>query len=128
MTATLTDLVIHCADCGDAFVFTIGEQLFYAERGLAKPNCCPECRARRRSARNGEAIRACEGVSASTQSGDGFGNYGGASGGGRKGIRSGVRMYSVVCSACGRATEVPFEPRGGRPVYCRDCFNSRRGR
>jgi CxxC-x17-CxxC domain-containing protein len=31
-------------------------------------------------------------------------------------------MFPVVCAACGKQTEVPFEPRGGRPVYCRDCY------
>ncbi|MBC7324707.1 MAG: zinc-binding protein, partial [Moorella sp. (in: Bacteria)] len=25
-------------------------------------------------------------------------------------------------------TEVPFEPRGDRPVYCRDCYSSMRMR
>ncbi len=31
-------------------------------------------------------------------------------------------LYDTVCAACGRQTQVPFEPRAGRPVYCRDCF------
>lgn len=30
------------------------------------------------------------------------------------------------CSQCGRETTVPFKPTQGRPVYCRDCFQSRR--
>ncbi len=34
----------------------------------------------------------------------------------------GRTMYPVVCDACGKETEVPFEPRGGRPVYCNECF------
>lgn len=125
MSATLSDLIITCVDCGESFVFTVAEQLFYAERGLAGPACCPACRARRRSERNSPAMRAAEGT---TQPADGFGNYGGASASVRKSGRPGIRMYSAVCSSCGRATEVPFEPRGNRPVYCRDCFNARRGR
>jgi CxxC-x17-CxxC domain-containing protein len=32
------------------------------------------------------------------------------------------QMFPVVCGDCGKDTEVPFEPRGDRPVYCRDCF------
>ena len=35
-------------------------------------------------------------------------------------------MFHVVCAECGKDTEVPFEPKTDRPVYCRDCFNSKR--
>jgi len=37
-------------------------------------------------------------------------------------------MYPVVCAACGKETEVPFEPRGDRPVYCSECFAKMRDR
>ena len=37
-------------------------------------------------------------------------------------------MFQVTCAACGKETEVPFEPKDDRPVYCRDCFAARRGR
>jgi CxxC-x17-CxxC domain-containing protein len=44
----------------------------------------------------------------------------------RKRERRGPReMHQVVCAACGVTTEVPFLPTGQKPVYCRDCFNSR---
>lgn len=33
---------------------------------------------------------------------------------------------TVNCSQCGRETTVPFKPTQGRPVYCRECFQSRR--
>lgn len=36
------------------------------------------------------------------------------------------QMYDVTCDGCGKATQVPFQPRGGRPVYCRDCFEQQR--
>jgi CxxC-x17-CxxC domain-containing protein len=32
----------------------------------------------------------------------------------------------TTCSQCGRQTTVPFKPTQGRPVYCRECFQSRR--
>ena len=35
-------------------------------------------------------------------------------------------MYDVVCDNCGRPTQVPFQPRGDRPVYCRECFDAQR--
>jgi len=34
-------------------------------------------------------------------------------------------MYPAKCANCGKETEVPFQPRGDKPVYCRDCFQQR---
>ena len=43
------DEKLVCEDCGCEFVFTVGEQEFYAEKGLVnKPKRCPECRKKRR--------------------------------------------------------------------------------
>jgi CxxC-x17-CxxC domain-containing protein len=51
--------------------------------------------------------------------------YGGRFGGQR---RFGPReMYKAICSDCGAECEVPFKPTEGRPVYCRDCWQKRRG-
>ncbi len=36
------------------------------------------------------------------------------------------QMYDVICDGCGAETQVPFQPRGDRPVYCRDCFEQQR--
>jgi CxxC-x17-CxxC domain-containing protein len=36
-------------------------------------------------------------------------------------------MFDVVCASCGKETQVPFQPRGDRPVYCSDCFEQQRG-
>lgn len=38
-----------------------------------------------------------------------------------KGNGNGAK-YDVICSSCGKATTVPFEPTPGRPIYCRDCL------
>ena len=32
------------------------------------------------------------------------------------------QMFSVICDECGATTQVPFQPRGDRPVYCHDCY------
>jgi len=32
------------------------------------------------------------------------------------------QMYDVVCAECGKACQVPFQPRNDRPVYCSECF------
>ncbi|MBI2080039.1 DNA-directed RNA polymerase [Candidatus Micrarchaeota archaeon] len=38
------------------------------------------------------------------------------------------KMYDVTCSDCGSATQVPFEPKEGRPVYCRACYGKHKKR
>lgn len=32
------------------------------------------------------------------------------------------QMFDVVCAKCGKQTQVPFQPRGDKPVYCSECF------
>ncbi|MBC7544650.1 MAG: hypothetical protein H7338_18160 [Candidatus Sericytochromatia bacterium] len=36
--------------------------------------------------------------------------------------------HSVICSACGITTRVPFEPTQGKPVLCRPCYDKRPAR
>ncbi|MBF0254726.1 MAG: hypothetical protein HQL11_06365, partial [Candidatus Omnitrophica bacterium] len=38
----------------------------------------------------------------------------------------GRTWYEAVCSACGKLCEVPFQPTGERPVYCKVCFAARK--
>ncbi len=35
-------------------------------------------------------------------------------------------MHRATCAECGNSCEVPFMPSGDRPVYCSNCFESRR--
>ena len=95
---TFQDKTIQCADCGSSFTFTAREQEFFQSKGYVnEPKRCPTCRQSRRSQRGG---------------------------GGGSGSR---QMYPAVCAQCGKETEVPFEPRNGRPVYCSDCYSKSRG-
>lgn len=49
------DKVLVCKDCGVEFVFSAGEQEFYAEKGFQnEPIRCKGCRNNRKSQRNGE--------------------------------------------------------------------------
>ncbi len=65
------DEKLVCEDCGKEFVFTAGEQEFYAEKGLVnKPKRCPECRsARRKNNRRGRRMydAVCSKCGAQTQ-------------------------------------------------------------
>lgn len=50
------DKKLTCRDCGNEFLFTIGEQGFYLEKGLLnEPQRCPDCRANRRRERTTSA-------------------------------------------------------------------------
>jgi len=42
-------------------------------------------------------------------------------------MRGTRQMYQTTCASCGKACEVPFEPRGDRPVYCNECFRKQKG-
>lgn len=42
------DMPLVCRACGETFIFTAGEQEFYADKGfLNEPTRCPKCRMRR---------------------------------------------------------------------------------
>lgn len=105
---TYADRNITCVDCGQEFVFTASEQEFYAGRGFTSdPKRCPDCRRQRKASRG--------------DSGGGYSTGGGGGGGYSSEQR---QMYPATCANCGRETEVPFQPRGTRPVYCRDCYRT----
>ena len=40
----------------------------------------------------------------------------------RSGYGEARQVYSAICAACGCETTVPFKPREGRPVYCKECY------
>jgi len=117
-----SDRSLTCADCGQEFVFSASEQQFYQDRGFSDPRRCANCRQVRKSQRN------------ATGGGGGGGGYGGgyggydAGGGGGGGYRERAPrdMHDAVCSSCGKVAQVPFRPTSGKPVYCDDCFRSRR--
>ncbi len=97
---SFTDRTLVCRDCSQEFIFTAGEQEFYASKNLTNdPTRCPACRAARKS-----------------QSGGHSGNRGGA--------RESRQMYTATCSSCGNEAVVPFQPRGDKPVYCSDCYQT----
>ena len=100
------DKTLTCRDCGQAFVFTSGEQEFHASKGFQnEPSRCPDCRSARKASR---------------------GESGGYSSGGYGYDRQERQMFSATCSECGNEARVPFQPRGDKPVYCSDCFSRQR--
>ncbi|HWH36341.1 MAG TPA: zinc-ribbon domain containing protein [Candidatus Limnocylindrales bacterium] len=108
-----SDRTLTCADCGQEFVFSASEQQFYADRGFSDPRRCNNCRANRKAQRN-----------ATGGGGGGYGGGGYDTGGYRE--RAPREMHEATCSSCGKVAQVPFRPTSGKPVYCDDCFRSRR--
>ena len=97
------DKTLECSDCGNTFTFSVEEQEFFHSKGYTNdPKRCPECRQARKSSH--------------------YGNSGSSYGNGNYGYRAPRQMFHAVCADCGKETEVPFEPREGRPVYCSDCY------
>ncbi len=97
------DKQLQCSDCGTTFTFSVEEQEFFQSKGYTnEPKRCSPCRQTRKSER--------------------YGNGGDSYGSGGYGNRSPRQMFPAVCADCGKETEVPFEPREGRPVYCSDCY------
>jgi CxxC-x17-CxxC domain-containing protein len=94
------DMQITCSDCGQEFTFSAADQQFFQERGYSTPKRCKPCRMAKKNEQ----------------------------GGGGSGYRSAPSQGTpVICSGCGQPTTVPFEPRGDRPVFCRDCYTARKG-
>jgi CxxC-x17-CxxC domain-containing protein len=96
------DKILKCIDCGADFVFTAGEQLFFHDKQFKnEPKRCKTCKAKRISVL---------GAAPAQPNGGGFAKV----------------ETRTVCSNCGKDTTVPFKPTQGRPVFCRECFQSKR--
>jgi CxxC-x17-CxxC domain-containing protein len=90
------DKSIHCSACGTSFTFSAEDQGFFQSWGCTnEPKRCPSCRQGMKSGRIGN---------------------------GSDGHPARHQMFRATCADCGRETEVPFEPRRGRRVYCSDCY------
>jgi CxxC-x17-CxxC domain-containing protein len=92
------DKEILCVDCNTDFVWTVGEQIFFRDKGLKNPpKRCKHCK----QAKN-ERLAAINAAQAA-------------------GVKQRVEV-AVYCAKCSAHTTVPFYPSQGRPVFCRSCF------
>ena len=92
------DRSITCVDCGEEFTWTVGEQVFFHDKGLKnEPKRCKPCK----QAKNDRLAAISRAQSA--------------------GVRQRIEV-TVMCAQCHEQTTVPFYPSQGRPVYCRACF------
>lgn len=99
------DRNLKCSDCGNDFVFTAGEQLFFYDKQFKNdPKRCKLCKAKRA----------------------GMGRSAGADGAKAAALPLSRTETRTECSSCGIETTVPFKPTQGRPVLCRSCFQLKR--
>jgi CxxC-x17-CxxC domain-containing protein len=99
------DVLLRCSECGQEFPFTATEQQFFRERGYTPPKRCKPCRQAKQAAGS-------------------FGQQDSRPAGYTSGAG---HETTVVCASCGQTTTVPFEPRGDRPVYCKNCYKPKQG-
>ena len=96
--ADFVDTHILCIDCDNDFVWTVGEQIFFRDKGLQNPpKRCKECK-QAKNQRLNAILKANE-----------------------TGIKQKIEV-AVHCAKCSGYTTVPFYPSQGRPVYCRSCY------
>lgn len=96
--ADFEDKTMTCNDCSKDFIWSVGEQIFFRDKGLQNPpKRCKPCK----QAKN-ERIEAVMAAQAA-------------------GVRQKIEV-AVHCARCNEYTTVPFYPSQGRPVYCRTCF------
>lgn len=136
--STFTDKSLKCLDCNQDFTYTAAEQELHKSLGYQnEPKRCNACR---------EAKRNRKGGGERPRAGGGGGGGGGAprpegggrpQGGGRRGEDPRAadsrgaepinrEYFLTICTECGKEAQLPFKPRGDRPVYCSDCFGKRR--
>ncbi len=102
MQSEFVDRLLTCVDCHGQFVFTAGEQIFFLDKQFKNdPKRCKPCKCKRATlgARAGEAP-----------------------------VAAGIARTETrtECSECHIETTVPFKPTQGRPVLCRQCFQTKR--
>jgi CxxC-x17-CxxC domain-containing protein len=101
MPSEFVDRLLTCVDCHGQFIFTAGEQIFFLDRQFKNdPKRCKPCKAKR---------------AAQT-----------AQPGGVPVVGLTRTETRTECSECHIETTVPFKPTQGRPVLCRQCFQTRR--
>jgi len=153
--SAFTDKTLKCIECQQDFTYTVAEQELHQSLGYQnEPKRCNPCREAKRQ-RKGPAPAAGGAAPAAGGGGErpprreggggdrprGGGGGGGGGGdrgrrGGRDGSRDGGQMadapapqrefFMAICGECGKEAQLPFKPRGDRPVLCSECFDKKK--
>jgi len=151
--STFADKTLKCMECQKDFTYTVADQELHQSLGYQnEPKRCNPCREAKRQ-RKGPAPAggAPEGGGAPRPPranggdrpprGGGGGDRGPRGGGGgdrgrRGGGREGGQLgdmpapsreyFMAICNECGKEAQLPFKPRGDRPIFCSECFDKKR--
>lgn len=85
----MPDKTLKCKDCGKDFIFSDGEQKFFAERNYTEPKRCKPCRDKAKQKRDGQPPA------------------GGGKRSGKGGRRDDGPDYTTKCIVCGAVPVVP---------------------
>lgn len=91
----MQDRTLQCKDCGKDFIWTSGEQDFFASKGFTTPPVrCPEDRKKRKQGlgQKSEMVN---------------------------------QLFKIVCSNCQKESDVSFQPRNPMGILCAQCFEEK---
>lgn len=90
------DKNLTCKDCGQKFIWSAGEQQFFAAKGFDRPPVrCLDCRKKKKER---------------MQKGQ------------ERPIVAREQWYQIKCKKCGKTSEIPFQPRDPLNILCSQCF------
>lgn len=91
-----SDKKLMCKDCGKEFIWSQGEQKFFADKGFINPPIrCSDCRKKKKS--------------------------GGAPNNDRTN-QAPRELFQIKCSSCSKESEIPFKPQNPDNILCSECF------
>lgn len=94
----MPDFEIPCVQCKEIFLFTEKEQELFYQRNMAAPQRCSNCRTKK--------------AGAAAKGGD----------------NNASAKFEIICDHCGKHDRVPFQPKVGRTVLCKECHQASRAR
>lgn len=88
------DQKLICRDCSKEFIWTVGEQKFFAQKGFDKPPVrCLECRKKKKQRHQQSNIAPVS-----------------------------ETMHAIKCKKCAKISQVPFQPQFPDDILCLQCF------
>ena len=150
--STFADKSLKCIECQQSFTYTVAEQELHQSLGYQnEPKRCNPCREAKRQRKGPAPAGVGGGGSGGERPRGGNGGGGGdrpprGGGGGRereaRPVDGGGReregrpadgggapsreYFMAICGECGKEAQLPFKPRGDRPVFCSECFDKKK--
>jgi CxxC-x17-CxxC domain-containing protein len=130
--SAFADKTLKCLDCNQDFTYTAAEQELHKSLGYQnEPKRCNPCReAKRQRKGGGERPPNREPRPPRPAGGDPRAPRGPRPprppAPPREPAAPAREYFMAICQDCGKEAQLPFKPRGDKPLYCGDCFEKRR--